>query len=252
MTKPLVICAPHAKTTVEPDIAKRLLLDEYQIWQFGDPFIDETCQHPQAHAILIGESNRLVQDPARPHMTHDMYHTHTFYGQKIYKDSCEFTEAERAQYREKYAASYIRRLDKAVQELVDRGEKKILVIDHHNTAGDHRVGQTGQYMPVITFCSSLDESVGVSAAPEEMVKNMQRAFTDKTGLSAEINHVYSSSNISRYVRDTLAGRHEDVQINCVFIEYNLSLIHNPLTRKSDTEAILKMRDAINASIDAVI
>lgn len=93
MTYPLIISAPHACTTVSEKIKKRLLLTDYQIWKFNDPFTAETSFHPNAFFHNIGNIHRVCCDLSFgiPSMR---FRTHNFYGASIYKEGQEFTKEE--------------------------------------------------------------------------------------------------------------------------------------------------------------
>jgi len=261
MTVPLIISAPHACRTVSPEVKKRLLLSDYQIWQLNDPFTDETCQHPKAFAHHIGDVHRLCCDlshgnpPTRPFGNSD------FYGRPIYKPGQEFTTKERQYFLKNHAEKFRENITESIKKLANAGCEQILFVDHHNTAGDHPVGKTGKYMPVIDVCNGGaahtgepldDEEVDGVSCPAEFLQTFKRGFESSLGLPAEINTVYSMSHTGRWILNEVQPKFPQMKIHLLFLEYNLSFIHNPVTQKNDSEAKEKIHQAINGGIDVIL
>jgi len=245
---PLIISTPHACTTVNEEIKERLLLTDYQIWKFADPFTEETCFHPKAFFHNIGNIHRLCCDlslgtpPARPFRTHD------YYGAPIYKEGKEFTQEERQHFLNHYIKPFRENIINAISDLVKKGYKKILFVDHHNTAGEHTVGKTGKYMPVITICNGGED---ILSCPFEFLETFKESFEDKLNLPAEINYVYSMSHTITWLLDAVRPQFPDIDLYGLFLEYNLSFIHNPISKNNDLIAMESIHKAINSGIDAI-
>lgn len=255
MTYPLIISAPHACTTVSEKIKKRLLLTDYQIWKFNDPFTAETSFHPGAFFHNIGNIHRVCCDLSFG--ISRRFRTHDFYGASIYKEGQEFTKEERQYFLDNYAKKFRENIIDAISSLVKEGHKKILFIDHHDTMGDHPVGQSGQYMPIITVCNGGARNTGealkneIFSCPAEFLQTFKEKFDYNLGLPAEINHVYSTSHTIDWLMQTVQPQFLGVEIFGIFLEYNLSLIHNPISKKNDLKARDALHKAINSGINAI-
>jgi hypothetical protein len=181
-----------------------------------------------------------------------------FYGRTIFKPGQEFTSEERAAILAQHAKDYRDQIAQSVEKLVAEGQKDILVVDHHNTAGDHPVHHNKAYMPVVTFCNGGLQDTGeqtddeVFSASAQHLMTMKRVFEEQTSIPAEINTIYRQSHTLRWVMNDIAPLYEGVRIHGIFIEYNLSMIHNPISKQNDLHALEKLRTAFNAGIDQVL
>ncbi len=246
---PLIICAPHACTAVDSGIRARVALSDYQIWKYNDPYTDETSLHPKSFAHIIGDINRICCDlsfgesPARPRRTTD------FYGNKLFLTGKSLTNKEYAAFLSKYAESYREAILTAISKLQAEGHKKVLVIDHHNTAGDHPVGATGQYMPMLTVCNG--GTTGKTSCPTEYLQTFTQSFEKSFGYPAEINKVYKIGHTIQWLAKSVQKEFPDMELHGFLLEYNLNIIHNSVTRSNDLRAIEKLHKSINKAIDAV-
>lgn len=257
--KPLIIVAPHAATSVPDSVRDRIALSDYEIWRFGDPFTDETAQHPDAFAVITSKASRVLCDVSHGPRPVKPFRDRSFYGKPIFKPGQEFSKEERAKFLQQHAKVYRRKIRTAVESLVNSGEKKIVLIDHHNTASEHPVGATGDYMPLITFGNGGVHDTGkeadddeVYSCPAEVLKTMQKVFKKQTTFPAEINHIYRQSHTIRWLMNDVAPQYADVEFYGIFIEYDLSFIHNPLSRYNDEKAKHVLHTAINACVDAAL
>lgn len=254
---PLIISAPHACATVSDKIKNRLNLTDYQIWKFSDPFTKETSFYPKAFFHNIGNIHRLCCDLSDGTLPDRPFRVYDFYGNLIYKKGKEFSKKERQYFLDNFAKQFRENIINAISELAKKGYKKILIIDHHNTASDHLAGQTGEYMPIITVCNGGAKNTGkhikneIISCPPKFLKTFKQTFENSLGLPTEINCVYKMSNTIRWLVKSVRPRFPKIELYGIFLEYNLSLIHNPITKTNDLQARDIIHKTINLGIDAI-
>ena len=250
---PLIISAPHAQTKIPEVFRKRIDLGEYEIWQMSDPFSDETCEHPHAFAIEIGKNHRTLGDFNRDKSAKNLFPTHDFYGRKIWRAKCELTDREKQDLLDEFWTSYRKKLKKHFRALVKTGAKKILFVDHHNTAIDHPI-KGGEYAPPIIIGNFGEHKTGEEIdIPTTASKKTMKVFQAKLeknlpSLTIEINKIYRGDSILRFVRDEIRPLFPGVKIQAVILEYNLNFIWNPLTHRRDRVAQKKLTTGINTAI----
>ncbi|MDA1079520.1 MAG: N-formylglutamate amidohydrolase [bacterium] len=246
---PLVICAPHACVSISSKARTKIALSDYEIWKYNDPFTEETSLHPNSFAHIVGNINRICCDLSFGESPMRLSRKTDFYGNNLYLPGKSLTREELANYLEKYAKPYRESITAAVRELQAAGHKKILVIDHHNTAGDHPVGRTGRYMPMLTVCNG--EGSGNISCPTGYLQTFARTFKESFGYPAEINDIYSMGHTIRWLVESVQKEFSDIQIHGFLLEYNLNIIHNSVTKKNDLHAKEILLNSINSGINAI-
>ena len=221
-----------------------------------DPFTAETCFHPQAHAVHRGKNHRIVGDLNRDRHADDMFRIEDFYGRGIWKDNAHLTNEEKALAIEKFWAPFRDEIRKSFFEVRDMGHKKILFIDHHNTATDHPANR-GQYLPPINLGNFGNRSGNLLEEPLSATPEVINAFQgylreELPEIDIEMNAVYKGSSLVRFVRDEIAEEMAGSEINAIHLEYNLNLIFNPLSKEIDERAKRSLHEGINRGINALI
>lgn len=253
---PLIISAPHAKSTVPEEYAKRMLLSEEDLWRCSDPFTKETAQHPRAHSIHIAKHHRLLGDLNRAPTPETAFRQKDFYGNKIWREGEEPDELEKTELLHKNWFTHYDEIEKSVRELIHRGHKKILFIDHHNTLFDHPIHGTHEYMPAIVISNYGSRNRGArirnrgqTSAPAGAMKIFQKAIKEETGFAAEINQVYRGGYSVEWVGQIAKELDPKITVYGIQLEYNLGFIHNPLSGYNDHKALALLRDKLNKSIN---
>jgi len=258
-TLPLIVGAPHATLHVPRSVKNRLALTSYQVWRMGDPFTSYTSVHPYSIATIHGKVNRILCDVSFGEHNNKI-RDKDFYGNKIFKSGKEFTAKERTQFRKDFAGGYRQRIINAFRRAHELGFKEVLFVDHHNTASEHPVNKSGAYMPSLIVSNGGKRFSGAKSAqndeklscPAEFLHTFKDAFDTRMNFRAEINYIYTMSHTIRWIMKDVAPQFNGMKIYCIFLEYDLNLIHNPITKRNDHLAKAMLRDAINTSLEAVI
>ncbi len=257
---PLIVAAPHAKTTIPAKYRDRVALSEYEVWRMGDPFTGFTSKHYAAFDHIKGDANRILCDLSQGENPTLAFRETDFYGNEVFKEGLEFSEEERVLFLRKYAKAYRSKILKSLKKAHKAGIKQILFVDHHNTASDHPVSRTGTYMPAITVSNGGKRTSGkydpdterLLSCPPDYLQTFKEKFEAHTSFTAEINCVYKQSHTIKWLHEEIQPMFPEMKIYCIFLEYDLNLIHNPLSRRNDHLAKALLRNNINRSLDAII
>jgi N-formylglutamate amidohydrolase len=253
---PIVISAPHAHTKIPKIYRERISLNDHQIWRFSDPFTDKTCRHPQAAHIHIGRHHRLLGDLNREPRIDYVCSDKDYYGNPVWKPNQGLTNLEKAELLGRNWFPYYENLIKDIHQLFDKGYKKVLFIDHHNTAADHPLDKNRAYIPSIVISNLGSRNRGnrvksrgnIVSMPNKAMQFFQKSLQKNTELGTEINQVYKGGNILNWITHHALVNHEQHELYAVQLEYNLNFIYNPLSGRKDRVALAKLRDGINAAI----
>lgn len=233
-----------------------MLLTEDQLWHFSDPFTNLTVRNSRAFSIHIAKNHRTLGDLNRMPTPETAFRRHDFHGKKkVWKDGCEPTNFEKAELLQRNWFPYYEEIFENLRKLIERGAKKILFIDHHNTAFDHPAGDGREYMPAIVISNfgsrhrgGRVKSRGEVSLPAHALKFFRKALFTETGLNAEINQIYHGGYAVKWVMENAKMIDPNVKIYGLQFEYNLGLIHNPLSRKNDLVALDLLRKKTNRAI----
>lgn len=253
---PIIIVAPHAFLKIPQKFRSRIQLSDHEIWQMSDPFTEETCQYPKALDILTAKSHRILGDLNRDRKREDIFRETDFYGRKIWKQEYELNHKEKEELLIRFWDPFRRQIKKSFQRAKKAGFKKILFIDHHNTAIDHPANH-GQYLPPVNLGNFGDlqgnpTDKKLSSSPE--VINLLRKTLQENlpELTVEMNKVYTGSSLIKYIRDEIIPSFPELEIHSIHLEYNLNLIFNPLSKKIDSIAKNKLKKGFNRALEKLV
>lgn len=249
---PVIIVAPHSVGHIPKKFRERIALSDFEIWQMHDPFTDETCFYPEAYAIHKAKNHRILGDLNRDRNAKDMFKENDFYGRKIWKSKEELTNKEEKEILKQFWDPFRNAITRSFKEIKKGGFRKILFIDHHNTAIDHPANK-GQYLPPINLGNFGDNSGDLAQKPLSSSPEIINAFQkflrkELPQLTIEMNTVYEGSSLVRFIRDKIKPEFPECEIHAIHLEYNLNLIFNPLSKSVDNAAKNRLHQGINRGI----
>ncbi|MFH0833797.1 MAG: N-formylglutamate amidohydrolase [Patescibacteria group bacterium] len=252
----LIISAPHACSTVPQKWRKRMLLNERQIWHFSDPFTQLTARHPRAWSVHVAKTHRALGDLNRLPTPETAFRKYDFHGKnKVWKEGLEPNNFEKAELLQKNWFPYYEEIFESLRKLIAQGAKKILFIDHHNTASDHPAGDGREYMPAIVISNfgskhraARVKSRGEISLPASAMTFLRKTLWEELELGGEINQIYHGGYAVKWVMENAKLIDPSVKIYGLQFEYNLGLIHNPLSQKNDLIALDLLRKKVNRAI----
>lgn len=252
---PIIIAAPHAKSSIEGELRDRYALSDYEIWKCSDPYTSNLDEFTCSNYKHIADVNRLVCDYNRTPNVQDAFRETDFFGRTVFSTGQELTAAEKEDHLQKFWHPFHREIADSVLEL-DNGENDvILIVDYHNTAGDHSLNQNHEYMPSfvlsnlgLEYTGEKDEHHPIISMPSEYVLHLKDVMQDILGIAVEVNTVYHGGydiNWFAHLEDVLNTR---AKIYSIQIEYNLDHVYNPISRVFDGEALKLMQEGINEAL----
>lgn len=257
MKNPVIIAVPHAQTEIKKNFRNRIALSDRAIWKMSDPFTEKTSFYSRAFAIHVAKNHRILGDLDRDRTAADIFREMDFYGRKIWKSKKNLSTDEKEELLKFFWDPFRRGILESFEAAEKAGFRKILFIDHHNTAVDHPANRGEYSSPIVIGNFGAPETAEyidaeLSATPE-IVRAFCTALEDQfPELSVECNKVYRGSSIVRFVRDEIRPKFPDLEIHAIVLEYNLNFIFNPLTEKIDDDAKTKFQSGFSAAIDAVV
>jgi N-formylglutamate amidohydrolase len=253
---PVVIVAPHSSDHIPQAFRERINLSDFELWQMHDPFTSETCSYPEAYSVHRAKNHRLLGDLNRDRNAEDIFKGNDFYGRKIWKDDKGLVAQEKEELLKEFWDPFRNSIRESFSEMKKAGFKKILFIDHHNTATDHPANH-GLYLPPINLGNYGDSEgnlneVSLSASPEIMKAFQASLLAELPELTIEMNTVYKGSSLVRFIRDEIQPEFPNFEIHSILLEYNLNFIFNPLSKKVDEDAKNKLVEGVNKSIHSLV
>lgn len=252
---PIIMAAPHAKSSIEGDLRDRYALSDYEIWKCSDPYTDDLDEFTCSSFKHTADVNRLVCDYNRAPNIQDAFREKDFFGRTVFNTDQELTNAEKKDHLQKLWHPFHREIADSVLELDNSENDVILIVDYHNTAGDHALNQHHDYMPSfvlsnlgLEFTAEKDEHHPVISMPAEYVMYLKDVIQSELGIAVEVNTVYHGGyDLSWFVHleDVLNTR---AKIYSIQIEYNLDHVFNPISRVFDAEALRLMQVGLNESL----
>lgn len=233
-----------------------MLLSEEQLWHFSDPFSSLTARHSRAFSVHAAKTHRSLGDLNRLPTPETAFRKYDFHGKnRVWRDGKEPTTLEKTELLQKNWFPYYEEIFEQLRKLIARGAKRILFIDHHNTASDHPAGDGREYMPAIVISNfgsrhrgGRVKSRGETSLPAPALKFFQKILWEETGLGAELNQIYHGGYAIKWVMENAKLIDPSVKIYGLQFEYNLGLIHNPLSKKNDLIALDILRKKTNRAI----
>lgn len=222
-----------------------MVLDDYQIWKCSDPFTGEleffTCaakKHTANTHRLVCDLNRSPDEKA--------FHDQDYFGNNVFKLGQEFTDSEKKGFIQAFWHPYHNEVEKSVKELDQENPGKILIVDYHNTSGDHPLNTEHEFMPSMVI-SDLDGTT----MPKKEMELMKQEIEKRLPLRVEIDAIYHGGFDIRWFADIPKRHNLQSKLYCLQLEYNLDFIHNPISRQKDRKAKEIMETAINNAIETI-
>jgi N-formylglutamate amidohydrolase len=155
---PIIISAPHAQSKIrDKNIRKRIELTDYEVWKCSDPYTERLREFSCAKYIQKGRTHRLVCDLNRPPDDRAFHHK-DFFKPTVFHKGKFFNKKEQKELIEKYWIPYHRKLENRIMKIDAKSKEPLLVIEYHNTSGDHPLNSRHEYMPAIVI-SNLGEPI---------------------------------------------------------------------------------------------
>lgn len=253
---PLIISAPHSCSVVPNIFRDRISLSDYEIWQFSDPFTGETSKHPKAFSVNCWKTHRALWDLCRDYDLDEAFREKDFYWRNIWKKWKFLKNDEKNILLNNHWKLFRKELLEKIGELGELWFKKILFIDHHNTACDHPV-KDWEYISTVSISNIWEKNTWKkidweNSCPSEFMIFLKWKIEENLPLVCEINKPYKASKIIRWINWEVKEKFWNIEIYSILIEYNLNLIHNPLTKKNDLKALEILKKWLNMSISSLI
>jgi formiminoglutamase len=253
--KNIILVAPHAKSTIDdPKWRDRIALTDYEIWKFGDPLTDKISEFTSAASIHLGPNHRLLCDQNRSPEIEKTFRDEDFFGRPIFKPGQAPTNTEKEELIKKYWWPFHCQVADSVKKLDQENPGKILIIDYHNTAGDHPLNEHHDYMPSMIISNlgqhyhgTRENDEDVISMPGKHMRFLSQAIEAQLPLHVEVNKVYRGGYNTRWFSDL--QKEVESEVYTVQIEYNLDYVHNPISRTIDEEALKTMQTALNQAIE---
>ena len=254
---PIIITAPHAKTTIDdPSLRQRIRLTDFEIWKCSDPFTSELKDFTCAAKKHIAKTHRLICDLNRAPDPTDCFHTKDFFGRSVFKPGKGLSQAEKKQLIRDHWYPFHEAVEQSIVELDKTDPGVILVVDYHNTSGDHPLGADKRYMPGFIL-SDLDGTVDANTGkvvngkllPKKYLKKLKENLEDQIHIPVETNEIYHGGFDMKWYLSLKERLNLKSKLYAVQIEYNLDFIVNPITQKLDKKALSTMQKALNKALE---
>ncbi len=251
---PIIISAPHAQSEIKDrKLRKRIKLSDYEIWKCSDPFTNQLKEFKCAKHKQIGKTHRLICDLNRP-PNKDAFHHKDFFKRTVFKPKQFFSKKEQTELIEKYWTPYHNKLEKKIMKIDSRAKNPLLVIEYHNTSGDHPLNTRHEYMPSIVLSNLGEPITGKKSKkyphismPAKYLKFLEKEIRSNLSVTTEVNEVYHGGYNTKW----LSSLETKNKLYVVQIEYNLDFIHNPISKRIDWQALKIMQQGLNKSIQSL-
>ncbi len=256
---PIIICAPHAQTSIDdPKLKSRFRLTDYEIWKCSDPFTNELKEFTCAAKKIIAKTHRLVCDLNRAPNYTDCFHTKDFFGRNVFVPGKSFTKAEKTKLLTEHWWPFHEKIEKEVLEMDKKEPGVILIVDYHNTSGDHPLGTERGYMPSFVI-SDLDgvvdkntgKTINGKMLPKKYLKILKKDLESRLPVPVETNKIYHGGFDMQWYLNLAENLGLKSKLYAIQVEYNLDFIANPITKKIDRQALQTMQTALNGAIETM-
>ncbi|MBN2096610.1 N-formylglutamate amidohydrolase [Candidatus Peregrinibacteria bacterium] len=249
---PIILVAPHASSVIPEPLRGRYALDDKEIWQCSDRFTDELNEFTCLYAKHAAEVNRLVCDMNRAPNAQDAFREFDFYGKRVFNDGKEFTLNEKENLLMQYWYPFHQEIVHSIQGLDEEGAEVILLVDYHNTAGDHALNINNDYMASMILSNlgsedAYENQEGVSI-PYNYLFELQDFIGEALGISAEINRIYHGGYNLYWYTHLKNILNLKAKIYAIQIEYNLDYVFNPISKIFDRKALEIMQKTLNEGL----
>ncbi|MBU1018062.1 N-formylglutamate amidohydrolase [Patescibacteria group bacterium] len=252
---PIILVAPHASSVIPEPLRDRYALSGEEIWRCSDRFTDELNEFTCPYAKHTAEVNRLVCDMNRAPNTEYSFREFDFYGQKVFEDDRELTVNEKENLLMQYWYPFHQEIVHSIQELDKDGAEVILLVDYHNTAGDHALNSNNDYMTSMIFSNlgsedAYENQEGLSI-PYDYLFELQNFIDEGIGISAEINRIYKGGYNLYWYTHLKNILNLNAKIYAIQIEYNLDYVFNPISQTFDRKALGLIQESLNRGLEAM-
>jgi|FLOH01.1.fsa_nt_gi N-formylglutamate amidohydrolase len=252
---PIIISAPHAQSKISDKIIRnRIRLSDYEIWKCSDPFSGQLKEFTCAWHKEIGKTHRLLCDLNRA-PNENAFHKFDFFHRKVFKHRQGFSKKEKQEILKKYWLPYHDTIATKILELDSKNPPLILVIEYHNTSGDHPLNKLKEYMPGIILSNLGAPNTGArgkkklhTSMPASQMKFLKNAIYEALKIPVEINQIFHGGYNTKWLSQLHYKLKTKAKIYAVQIEYNLDFVFNPISKKTDKKAMKIMQKAINKAI----
>ncbi len=252
---PVILVAPHASSIIPEPLRDRYALSSEDIWRCSDRFTDELNEFICPYARHTAEVNRLVCDMNRAPNPRDAFREFDFYTNKAFKDGQEFSVNEKENLLMQYWYPFHREVVHSIRELDDDGAELILLVDYHNTAGDHALNSNNDYMTSMILSNlgsedAYENQEGISI-PYNYLFELQDFIDDRLGISAEINRIYRGGYNLYWYTHLKNILNLNAKIYAMQIEYNLDYVFDPVEQTLDRQALSLIQEVLNEGLEMV-
>jgi N-formylglutamate amidohydrolase len=251
---PIIISAPHAQSTIrDKKLRKRIRLTDYEVWKCSDPYTDRLKEFTCAKYIQKGRTHRLICDLNRPPDDRAFHHK-DFFKRTVFKKGEFFSVHEQKELIEKYWIPYHFKLEKKIKKVDQKSSKPLLIVEYHNTSGDHPLNTRHEYMPAIVISNLGEKATGRKtknsphiSMPVKYIKFLEKSIKENLKITTEINDVYHGGYNTLWLSQIKTKN----RLYVVQVEYNLDFIHNPISQKVDLKALKIMQKGLNKSLQSL-
>ena len=207
---------------------------------------------------MISQSHRLLCDLNRDSKDGDCFRTKDFFGRRAFRPGKSFLQKEKKELLNKYWNPFHEKIEKELLALDKKNPKCLLLVDYHNTSGDHPLGEEKKYMPGFVLSNldgQMDEKTGKpingQLFPAKYLKNFKDRLEARLEISVEINKIYHGGFHMRWCTELAKKLNLKSRLYAFQIEYNLDFVVNPITREIDKKALGIMQTALNRVLGEV-
>ncbi|PIR54895.1 hypothetical protein COU74_04110 [Candidatus Peregrinibacteria bacterium CG10_big_fil_rev_8_21_14_0_10_36_19] len=252
---PIIISAPHAKSTIEDkEIRNRIKLSDYEIWKCSDPFTGQLTEFTSASYKIVGKTHRLVCDLNRA-PNEQAFHKFDFFHRKVFNHKQGFNKKEKKDILKNHWLPYHDQIATKILELDSKKPPAILVVEYHNTSGDHPLNKSKQYMPSIILSNLGTPKTGgkgkeknTPSLPGPQMQFLKKTIQEELNLSVKINEIFQGGYNTKWISQLHKKLKTNAKVYAVQIEYNLDIIYNPISKRRDKKAMQIMQTALNKAI----
>lgn len=253
---PIIMAAPHAANEIkDEEMRSRIALTDEQIWKCSDPFTGDLRHFTCATYKHVAKTNRLVCDFNRAPNVYDAFRDKDFFSRSVFKDEQEFSFCEKEMLLMKYWHPFHEEIVDSIKKLDEEGHEVILLVDYHNTAGDHALNQEHEYMPSfilsnlgLEYTAKKDQHHPVISMDPEYVVYLRDFIYSELQVAVEVNTIYHGGYDLSWFSHLQNILKTNAKIFSIQIEYNLDYIFNPISKALDKKALDIMQKTLNEGL----
>jgi N-formylglutamate amidohydrolase len=169
-----------------------------------------------------------------------------FFREECFKEGAKYTPDEKQDFLKRFWWPFHNDVEKSVLELDQKDEKKIFIIDYHNTSGDHLLGPDQKFMPAMVISNLYGTTF-----PQNSLYQLKTEIEKRLPIPVVLNDIYHGGFDIQWFSQISERKKIQSNLYCIQIEYNLDFIHNPLSHGVDLRAKKIMETALNEAIEVV-